>query len=270
MTTTQPDGDVRMRRLVVVTTDFGEAQRTTERVFLPTAMWPMEPLRAVDMDLCSSRVHDMMTSTVRFGRDTGLRAVEAGSSHVAAPFVGVAESRVGSAEPIEASRRCAVVFLVDRPIDIRWPGGCAQMCLDFPRHALQRRLEQHLDRSVGRPLAFDPARDLTTPRGRGRMRMLQPANREARRQQGLLDHPLAAKSVEAAVVDGLLLAQPHNYSDALLQDRRVAPPRAVREAVELLETYPVGPGPHPCWSARSTAASVRCRRVSTVPWTPRP
>ena len=80
--------------------------------------------------------------------------------------------------------------------------------------------------------------DLTTPKGRSWSRMLSLATREARREQGLLDHPLAAKSVEAALVDGLLLAQPHNYSDALLHDTRIAPPRAVREAVELLETYP--------------------------------
>jgi hypothetical protein len=57
--------------------------------------------------------------------------------------------------------------------------------------------------------------DLTTPKGRSWLRMLRLANREARREHGLLDHPLAAKSVEAALVDGLLLAQPHNY-DALL------------------------------------------------------
>src|ERR1700680_600503 len=92
--------------------------------------------------------------------------------------------------------------------------------------------------------------DLTTPKGRSGSRMLALANREARREQGLLDHPLAAKSVEAALVDGLLLAQPHNYSDALLHDT------------------PIGAGLPPCWPTTFTSASGPCRRDSGVPSTP--
>jgi AraC-like DNA-binding protein len=117
--------------------------------------------------------------------------------------------------------------------------------------ALELRLEQHLDRPLNKPLIFSPAMDLTTPRGRSGVRMLRLVNREARHEQGLLGHPLAAKSIEAALVDGLLLAQPHNYSDALLHGTCVAPPRAVREAIELLETYP-----DRAWSAPALASQV--------------
>jgi AraC-like DNA-binding protein len=248
---TLPDEDVPVRRLVVHTTDFDEAHRTMERVFLPMAMWPMEPLKALDMRLDSIRVDQMMTSIVRFGRDIGLRSVEADSYHVAAPVSGVAESRIGLHEPIETTRERAAVFPVDVPIDIRWRGDCTQMCLHFPRVALERRLEQHLDRPLNKPIIFSPTMDLTTPRGHSWVRMLHLANREARREQGLLGHPLAAKSIEAALVDGLLLAQPHNYSDALLHGTRVAAPRAVREAIELLEAYP-----DRAWSAPALASQA--------------
>jgi AraC-like DNA-binding protein len=81
--------------------------------------------------------------------------------------------------------------------------------------------------------------------------MLRLANRDARHEQGLLGHPLAAKSIEGALVDGLLLAQPHNYSDALLHGTRVAPPRTVREAIELLEAHP-----DQAWSAPALASQV--------------
>jgi AraC-like DNA-binding protein len=263
------DDNAQVRRLVVRTKDFDEAHRAMERVFLPMAMWPMEHLTALDMRLDSTRVGDMMTSAVRFGRYIGLRSVEAATFHVAAPVSGVAESRVGSHEPIETTPESAAIFGVGEPIDIRWPGDCAQMCLDFPRVALELRLEQHLDRALNRPLTFEPEMDLTTPKGRSWLRMLRLANREARRPHGLLDHPLAAKSVEAALLDGLLLAQPHNYSDALY-DTRVAPPRAVRDAIELLEAYPDRP-----WSAPALAnevhASVRAlqegfrRSLDTTP-----
>ena len=237
---TPPESDALVRRrLLVRTADFDEAHETMQRVFLPMAMWPMSPPQTeLDMQLESNRVDQLMLSIVRFGWDIGLRSVDADSYHVAAPVTGVAESRVRGDEPIENTRQRATIFPVDEPIDIRWRGDCAQMCLDFPRAAVRLRLEQHLDRPLRRPLVFDPAMDLTTPKGRSWRRMLHMAIREARREHGLLDHPLAAKSVESALVDGLLLAQTHNYSDALLHDTRVAPPRAVREAIELLVTYP--------------------------------
>jgi hypothetical protein len=81
-------------RLVVHTTDFDEDHRTMERVSLPMAMWPMEPLKSLDMRLDSTQVDQMMTSIVRFGRDIGLRSVESDSYHVAAPVSGVAESEL--------------------------------------------------------------------------------------------------------------------------------------------------------------------------------
>jgi AraC-like DNA-binding protein len=251
MTATLPANDASARRLIVRTKDFDEAHRTMERVFLPMEMWPMEPLTAVDMLLDSIQLDEMMTSTVRFGRDIGLRSVDAPTYHLAAPLSGSAESRAGTLDPIQTTPDRAVIFGVDEPFEIQWRGDCEQMCLDLPRIALERRLEQHLDRPLGAPLVFEPAMDLTTPKGRGWIQMLRMANREARREQGLLDHSLAAKSVEAALVDGLLLVQSHNYSDDLLSDTRVAPPRAVREAIELLEAHPDRP-----WSAPILASHV--------------
>jgi hypothetical protein len=89
---TLPDDAAPVRRLVVRTTDFDEVRRTMERVFLPMAMWPLEPLTALDMRLDSTRIDEMVTSVVRFGRHIGLRSVEADSYHVAASMSGVAES----------------------------------------------------------------------------------------------------------------------------------------------------------------------------------
>jgi hypothetical protein len=38
-----------MNIAVVRTTDIDEARRAMERVFLPMAIWPLEPLTALDM-----------------------------------------------------------------------------------------------------------------------------------------------------------------------------------------------------------------------------
>jgi AraC-like DNA-binding protein len=236
--TAPPVKGVPPRRVVVHTTDFDDARRAMEHTFLPMAMWPMEPLAGLNMRLDSAQVHEMTTSTVTFGRCIGLRSVESRTYHVAVPLTGVAESQAGLREPIVTTQEQAAIFSVDESFAIHWRGDCTQLCLDFPGAVLNSRLEQHLDVPLGKPLAFEAAMDLTTPKGRGWLRMLRLANREARRPHGLLENPLTAKSIEAALLDGLLLAQRHNYSDALLRDASAAPPRAVREAVELLETSP--------------------------------
>jgi hypothetical protein len=45
---------------------------------------------------------------------------------------------------VETTQARAVVFPVGLPIDIRWGGNFAQICLNFPRVALELRLEQRL------------------------------------------------------------------------------------------------------------------------------
>ena len=47
------------------------------------------------------------------------------------------------------------------------------------------------------------------------MHTLELVEREASRPNGLTRFPLAAAHLESLVIDGLLLAQSHNYSDAL-------------------------------------------------------
>jgi transcriptional regulator GlxA family with amidase domain len=68
---------------------------------------------------------------------------------------------------------------------------------------------------------------------------------------GLAAHPLAAGRLQDLMITGLLLAQPHNYSEALQSLTRPAPSRAVRRAVELLEGEP-----DRMWSSASLAHEV--------------
>jgi hypothetical protein len=57
--------------------------------------------------------------------------------------------------------------------------------------------------------------DLTTDRGRAWLDTLKLIERESRRPDTLLDCPLTARNLESVLIDGLLLARPHNYTDQL-------------------------------------------------------
>ena len=113
-----------------------------------------------------------------------------------------------------------------------------------------------LDRPLVEPLVFAEAMDVGTDTGRSWLDLVRLIERRAGYAHGLLDHPLAAAHVAQALAAGLLLAQPHNYTDALSGPRRPAAPQAVRQAVDLIHAHPERP-----WTtaslARSAAVSVR-------------
>jgi AraC-binding-like domain len=172
------------------------------------------------------------------------------------PICGSARFRTGRLECVEGTPRRAAVFMPGESAAIDWSGGCGQFCLMFPRALLQRELEAMLDRPLVKPLVFVEAMDVGTHTGRSWLDVLRLVERQARYAHGLLDHPLAAAHVAQALTAGLLLAQPHDYTEALAGPRRPAAPPAVRQAVELIHAHPEHP-----WTtaglARRAAVSAR-------------
>jgi AraC-like DNA-binding protein len=239
------------------TVDLDRAQAAMESVFLPLRLRLREPPAPLDMALNARLVDDMTTAYARFGRDVELVTAEADDYHVNIPITGRTDSRSGRLERVQASPLRAAVFMPGLPADIGWRGDCAQFCLIFPRRRVHHELEAMLDSPLARPIEFAPAMDLTSDRGREWMDTLRLIERESRRPNNLLDYPLAARNLESVLIDGLLLAQPHNYTDKLAGPRRPAPPPTVRQAIELIQANPELP-----WRtttlAQQVAVSTRC------------
>jgi AraC-like DNA-binding protein len=137
------------------------------------------------------------------------------------------------------------------PADIRWGAGSVQLCLMLARRTVERELEKLLGHALSCPLEFAVAMDLTTPGPASWRTALDLLEREADRPNGMLQFPVAAASLESTIIDGLLLAHVHNYSEELLGRSAMPRPRAVRLAVELLEERPEHP-----WTVAELAADV--------------
>jgi AraC-like DNA-binding protein len=252
----EPFGRFRVAR----TSDFDEAQDAMQSTFLPLSMRPREPAGSrgrMDFRLNATRVGEVTVSYVRLGRDVQVDTAEAENYHVNLPLSGRTYSRSGRLEQVRTTPQRAAVFMPGLPGDIEWYAGCAQFCLMFPRHVLQQELEAMLDRPLATPIAFAPAMDVSSGAGRAWVDLLRLIERQAGYGHGLLAHPLAAHNMQRLLVNGLLLTQPHDYTDALAQPRRPAAPPAVREAIELMRSRPEQP-----WTtaalARSVAVSGRC------------
>jgi AraC-like DNA-binding protein len=192
-----------------------------------------------------------------FGHGIHISADEVKNFYVNVPLYGVAESRTGRRPRVLATPRRGAVFMPDQPAEVDCSDGCTQLCVGFPRRAVHLGLEAMLDRPVAGPIEFAPAMDLTTEPGRAWLATLQLLDRQSHNQHGLLEHPLAAATLEKLLIESLLLIQPHSYTDALNQPQHPCTPRAVRRATELIRAHP-----EQAWTiatlAQEGAVSARC------------
>src|SRR3954467_7137485 len=212
---------------VARTADVDEAQEAMRSTFLPLDLRLLEPVGSgggLDLGLNATRVGDVTVPYVRFGRGVQIETAEAENYHVNLPITGGTVSRSGRLEPVASTPQLAAVFMPELDADLEWQAGTAQFCLMFPRHVLQQELEAMLDRPLAAPLAFAPAMDVTGGAGRAWVDVLRLIERQSSYSRGLLDHPLAAGNLQRILVDGLLLAQPHTYTDALAAPHPAPPP----------------------------------------------
>jgi transcriptional regulator GlxA family with amidase domain len=105
---------------------------------------------------------------------------------------------------------------------------------------LEAELERLLGRSVRSRLRFDFA--VAPVHVTGRLQtVLDLVVQEIDQPSGLATSQVAGRHLEGLVLDGLLLGQPHNYSEAAVGSSRRAPGGVIERAIELLEERPIQP-----------------------------
>jgi AraC-like DNA-binding protein len=190
------------------------------------------------MRLDAYRLGTITAGRLSYGRDVRLLADDVRAYHVNVPLQGRAVSKSGASERVASSPDCAAVFHPGRPAEISWNGDCQQLCLMIPTSAVEQELQHLLGHSPKCPVEFTPAMNLAAPVTRSWRDALGVLLREFDLRGGLAAEPLAARHLERLLLAGLLLGQPHNYSEAITATRPAAAPTAVRRAIELLESHP--------------------------------
>jgi AraC-like DNA-binding protein len=222
---------------------------------------PVRPSGQFAVQLNVVKVGRLTAGYLRLGEPVRIRTVETKNYHIDLPLCGQALVRSGLRDPVYSTPDTASVFLPGLPAHLDWGGLCAQVCLMLPGEVLQVEVERLLGHPVRRPLDFASALDLMSLPGRSLLRTLRFIDRESRNSGGLLDHPLTEQHLEQALLDSVLLAVPHNYSDALSQRGPRATRRSITRAIELLRS-----SPQRTWTVGSLAAevSVSVRSVQEV------
>jgi AraC-like DNA-binding protein len=270
----QTDNDVRDELFqdfrVAATSDVREARAALGSVLQSRQMLLDKSIagQPLDLTLNALSVGEVTLTYVRIACDVRMK-FETENFHVHVPLYVASDSRRGERERAQATPGRGAVFLPGRTSEVDWHGGSAQLCLIFPHRAVRLHLEAMLGCPVREPIEFAPVMDFGTERGEAWLATVRMVERHARCVAGLLDHAQAVADLERILIFGLLVAQPHNYLDALTRSRAGEVPSAVRDAIELMQSHPERP-----WTtqslARETAVSVRClqegfRRSSGVP-----
>lgn len=233
------------------TADLDEALQAMTDVFLPLDLQILERSAPLQMELNALRVGGVTAGYLRYGPEVRMCTTQAANYHINVALTGAVRSRCGRRAEVDSARSQAAVFMPGAPADILWGSGSAQLCIMLTRDRVDRELESLLARPLDRALEFDVGMDLTTPGAAAWLHAVDLVGREASRPDGLTRFPLAVAHLESLVVHGLLLAQPHNYSDGLAAGATPRRPRAVREALELIQEQPEQP-----WSIAGLAARV--------------
>ena len=117
-----------------------------------------------------------------------------------------------------------------------------QLHVRFERFALERHLEQLLGRTVVAPIRFRMAMDLRTRAAASwaqAVRLLVDDIDGPADQVGLAETLDGTDPWSNFLMTGLLLAQPHNYSEQLAERRHGAHrPTPVKRVVDLIESHP--------------------------------
>lgn len=239
------------RRVTLRTGDLREAEAVIAEAYLPNRV---DRLAAgpFALRLDAMRLDSATVGLVSFGTETRLRTTDATHFHVNLPVHGRVENRISGARAVTvAVPGQATVFMPDHPADILWGADSLQLCLMIPAPTLVEELEQLLGRSISRPLVFETQMDLSTPAARAWRSSLEVLRIEVAEGPGLTSQIRVARQLERLMVDGLLLGQPHNYSDALDRGSWRPPSGPVARARELLEEQP-----DEAWSTSSLAVRV--------------
>jgi AraC-like DNA-binding protein len=155
---------------------------------------------------------------------------------VCLPVSGRIRLSTNKTSSIVAGRR-GVVVSPDSAVQVDYlTDDCQMRTLLFERSVVETELSMMLGRSAPTPVRFDFR--LQNEAGSSFERALTLLRAELAGQVGITDVPVMAARLGRLVAAGLLVSQPHNYSDELTRPSGFQGPRAIRTAIATIEERP--------------------------------
>ncbi|RKR74780.1 AraC-like DNA-binding protein [Frondihabitans australicus] len=241
---------------IVSTVGVDESREALKSVYLPVEFPSAGATSTVGMHLNALSVGHVTAGFMSFQNAVRIRTAEPENYHVDIPTQSRTVMGAVHGPQVYGTDNTAAVFMPGRPVDLDCEEGFAQIALMIPSTTLQREMELLLDKEGLPPLVFQTELSLDTAGGQTLVQTMRLIDDASRRNSGLLTHPLSVRHLERVVLDLLLFAQPHNFSDALAAPAPNSGHRDAARAIDLVQNDPAHP-----WTiselAREAATSAR-------------
>ncbi|MGF6694377.1 AraC-like DNA-binding protein [Metapseudomonas resinovorans] len=116
-------------------------------------------------------------------------------------------------------------------------GDCHKLQVAIPRAAMQQTLEDLLQRSVDLPICFQAEMDAVEGAAASWWRMARHLIDELERSRDLYGQLFFTRDLESALIKGLILAQPNNYSDELRERLEIKLPHYLLRARSFIQAH---------------------------------
>lgn len=223
----------------VSTPDFGLFRDTLNGHFYPARIERLERRPALQAPRIAA-VHLSLTTIgyVRPGTTASVDPGDLAAYHVNVALNGSVASRCGDQEAM-ASPTAATVFSPDRHTSLpRWDADAAQLSIKLARTTVEEELSALLGHPVVKSIDFQLAFPISGGAGRRWMSILA-ALLQSVDASGDGPPMRHLELLERSLISGLLVSQPHSYSEQLITDpRRAAPRGALDRVVEEIERVP--------------------------------
>lgn len=224
-----------MANLAFRTRDVDRARAEVGRLFCPHRLEPTDG-NQVQLTLSSHRIRDIGLIHLDYGTAVSIDPGCLDTFYlVQLPLRGAARVRYGQ-ESIVSTSSVASVLSPHARVAMEWGAGNPQSIVYLSRATVELHAERMLGHRLRGPLEFATGMHMASAAVCAWHRSIEYARNELEQDSPFLADERFGARLEEMIVQHLLVAQPHTYSEAM--DRVSAPgSRAVRHAVEILRKH---------------------------------
>ncbi|GLP66279.1 MULTISPECIES: AraC family transcriptional regulator [unclassified Streptomyces] len=221
---------------------FEDFRERLNDLFYPAEVTPLSGPEGPGGELRGTRTEHITVGLMTFGQRTRVDPGRTPSHyHVNIVLRGAIEAATGRQEMVATAGDAMVFTPTQQHRLLSCAHGEQHLGIKIDRSLVEAELEALLGRTLQAPLEFAFDFDLATAPGRSWRSTLDLLLAESDNTSGLIGRRPVQQHFERVLVSGLLLAQTHNYTEALLRPQPPAYPRTVRKAVDLIEAHPETP-----------------------------
>ena len=203
--------------MVCRTQDLDEARQWGERLFCENRLWYQGRQTSVDTKIYYRNLGSMGLGRMSYG---GSVIIDPGVFEtfflVMMPIRGQEVISFGDHQ-VYSTTSCAAILNAHNPYRIHHHKDTEKLIMRIDRTLVERTCQQHLGRTLTKPVVFKPDMLLDTRQTQSWMRVIGWLYDHLSRDEGSLP-PLLVTQFEQAVVTTLLTCQPNNYSQELCAD----------------------------------------------------